>query len=277
LYHFVNFNGTLLDATASIVPASNRSLRYGDGLFETMRREHQKILLEDFHFERLFQGLKILQFELPAFFTPAFLSGQIRDLCEKNNQPLARIRLNVFREESPAFLPVNNRPQYIIESADLPDSKPEPVSLAIYDEERKATGIFSNLKTNNYLLYLMAAKQANQNGFNDSLILNTADRICEATTSNVFFIKDRKLYTPPLSEGCVAGVKRRELLGLLPGLGFPVNEFPLSKEMILDMDEGFLTNAIRGIQPVARIENRVYQSKFTETLIHSLAERSGKN
>ena len=117
--------------------ASNRSLRYGDGLFETMRWEHGKILLESFHFERLFHGLRVLQFELPPDFTADYLSAQIRELCKNNNQDKARIRLNVFREESPALIPVNNRPQFIIESTDLPDPNPNPVSTTIYNEEKK--------------------------------------------------------------------------------------------------------------------------------------------
>lgn len=271
---FINFNGNLKDAAVPVACASNRSLRYGDGLFETMRWEHGKILLESFHFERLFHGLRVLQFELPPDFTADYLSAQIRELCKNNNQDKARIRLNVFREESPALIPVNNRPQFIIESTDLPDPNPNPVSTTIYNEEKKSTGILSNLKTNNHLIYVMAAKHAQLNGFDDALILNVQDRLCEATSSNLFFIRDRHIYTPPLSEGCVAGVMRRYLLNHLPPLGFIVHETSITKEMILDMNEVFLTNAIRGIRPIVRLESRIYPQKLTEALITSLAMKS---
>lgn len=270
---FINFNGSLLDAGAPVVPASNRSLRYGDGLFESMRWENEKIQLGVFHFERLFHGVEILQMELPAGFTPDFLSTQIRELCKKNNQETARIRINVFREESPALLPVNNRPQFIMESANLPDRNPEPVSLTIYPDEKKSTGILSNLKTNNYLLYVMALHYAQKKNFQDALILNTQDRLCEATSSNLFFIRDGKVYTPPLSEGCVAGVMRRQLLILLPQIGFSVEEIPITKEMISDMHEGFLTNAIRGIRPITGIDKQTYSSTQTEALMDSVAKR----
>jgi branched-chain amino acid aminotransferase len=240
------------------VKASNRGLRYGDGLFESMRWENDRISLGDLHFERLTYGLKILQMESPPGFTADYLFMQIRELCKKNGAETARIRLNVFREESPAFFPVNNRLQFIIETAALPDADPQPLRLTVYHEEKKATGILSNLKTNSYLLSVMAGKYARQNGFDDALILNVRDAVCEASASNIFFIKDHAVFTPPLTEGCVAGVMRRWLLQQLPSLGFRVQETPLSLEMIYEMDEVFLTNAIRGIQPVGRLGTREY-------------------
>ena len=275
LGRFINYSGKLLEAALPAITASNRSLRYGDGLFESMRWEHGELSLAGFHFERLFHGLGVLQMEWTEDFNAGYLKDQIAELCIMNNQETARIRLNVFRTESPALFPVNNRLQFIIETADLPDPKPEPLRVGIYAEEKKSTGILSNLKTNNYLIYIMAAKHAHQNGFDDALVLNSADRLCEATSSNVFFIMGRNIYTPPLSEGCVAGVMRRHLLNRLPEQGFSVNEIPITKEMIMDMDEGFLTNAIREIRPVSRIVNREFPQKLTSAIIASLAkERS---
>jgi branched-chain amino acid aminotransferase len=233
-----------------------------------MRWENDRVSLGDFHFERLFRGLEILQMERPPGFTADYLIAQIRELCRKNRQERARIRLNVFREESPAFFPVNNGVQFIIETADLPETGPEPLRLTVYHDEKKPTGILSNLKTSNYLLSVMAARFARQNGFDDALLLNVRDGICEASASNVFFIKARSIFTPPLTEGCVAGVMRRYLLQQLPSLGFAVEETPLSLEMIYEMDEVFLTNAIRKIQPVGRLGTREYRQEIAGSLIY---------
>lgn len=271
---FINFNGSLLNETSPVVKASNRSLRYGDGLFESMRWENDEISLRDFHFERLFHGLDILQMERPPGFTADYLFTQIRELCKKNGRETARIRLNVFREESPAFHPVNNDLQFIIEMADLPGSKPESLRLTVYHDEKKATGILSNLKTNSYLLSVMAAKYAQQRGFDDALMLNARDGVCEASSSNIFFIKDRTVFTPPLTEGCVAGVMRRYLLQQLPSLGFMVQEIPFSLEMIYEMDEVFLTNAIRRIQPVGRLGNKEYPKKAAVSQIISFGQKT---
>ena len=271
---FINFNGSLLDEVNPVVKASNRSLRYGDGLFESMRWENDRISLADYHFERLFHGLDVLQMERPPAFTADYLLTQVRELCKKNRQESARIRLNVFREGSAALLPVNNRAQFIIEMADLPGSGPEPLRLTVYPGEKKSTGILSNIKTNNYLIYIMAAKYAQQNGFDDALILNARGSVCETTSSNTFFVRGRSVFTPPLTEGCVAGVMRRYLLQQLPSLGFTVQEIPISLEMIYEMDEVFLTNAIRRIQPVGRLGNKEYPKKAAVSQIVSFGQKA---
>jgi branched-chain amino acid aminotransferase len=274
LSQFINFNGSLLNETSPVVRASSRAVRYGDGLFESMRWENGRISLGDFHIERLFRGLDILQMERPPGFAADYIFTQIRELCKKNRRETARIRLNVFREESPLLFPENNRLQFIIEMADLPASDPEPLGVTVYRDEKKSTGILSNIKTNNHLIYIMAAKYARLNGFDDALILNVRDGICEATSSNVFFIKDHSVFTPPLTEGCVAGVMRRYLLQQLPSLGFTVQEIPLSLEMIYEMDEVFLTNAIRKIQPVDSMGNKAYPKRAAVSQIVSFGQKT---
>ena len=86
--------------------------------------------------------------------------------------------------------------------------------IDIFPDARKSVDIFSNLKSANYLPYVMAAIWAKENKLNDALILNQHDRICDSTIANVFWVKDNKIFTPPLNEGCVAGVMRRKILEL---------------------------------------------------------------
>ena len=271
---FINYNGELLDAETPVVTASNRSLRYGDGLFETMRWEKGRLELGDLHFDRLWRGMGVLQMEPGSGFTVGYLQEQIRNLCERNGLNNARVRLNVFREDSPALFPLNNRPRFIIETADLPAQNPEPVRAILYTEEKKSPGILSNLKVNNYLLYIMASRHAGKNGFDDSMVLNTAGRLCEATSSNIFFISGKKIFTPALSEGCVAGVMRRHLTGLLPEWGYDVEETIIPKEMPEDMDEAFLTNAIRRIHPVASIGDKKFSQVITREIMSRLSAYS---
>ena len=83
---------------------------------------------------------------------------------------------------------------------------------------------FSNLKSNNYLGYAMGAMYAKKHKFHDCLMLNSSNRICDATVANVFWVKDGKIFTPPLSEGCVAGVMRAHLINRLPENGMEVLE-----------------------------------------------------
>jgi branched-chain amino acid aminotransferase len=269
----INFNGNLIDPQTRLATASNRSLRYGDGLFETMYWDGQLIQNLDYHLDRLFQGLLILHFDLSGGFTREFIGGEIIRLCE-NNSPAtkARVRLNVYREDGSVLLPAVNKPVFIIESSDIPEEIQAPLRLTIFKAETKSTGLLSNLKTNNYLLNLLAIQYAIKNGFDDALLLNHRGNICEASTSNLFMVQKGILFTPALSQGCVAGTKRKELLEKLPVLGFQIEETIITKDMVFEMEEIFLTNAVRGIRPVICIDNTYYSRELTGILVRLLNE-----
>jgi branched-chain amino acid aminotransferase len=91
-------NGKIMAADEPALMASNRGYRYGDGLFETMKVVNGAILLLPLHFERFFNGLSLLKFEIPPLFTAEKLQQQILQLCKKNDcEKLGRVRLSVFR------------------------------------------------------------------------------------------------------------------------------------------------------------------------------------
>ncbi len=267
----INFNGELTDARTPIANAGNRSLRYGDGVFETMYWNGLVIHNLAFHLDRLFQGLETLHFDLSGGFSRSFISDEIKKLCLHNaNAEKARVRLNVFREDGSTLMPEKNKPVFIIETSAYPEENGTPLRLTVYKGEMKSTGLLSNLKTNNYLLNMLAVQHAKENGFDDSIILNSRGNICEASSSNLFMVQKGILFTPALSQGCVAGTKRRELLQILPGLGFQIEETIITKDMIFEMEEIFLTNAIRPIRPVICIDNTYYSRELTTLLVRLL-------
>jgi branched-chain amino acid aminotransferase len=268
---YINFNGSLVRSDKPVVTADNRGLHYGDGFFETIKIVNSEIMLADFHFERLLAAIKLLQFDLPVFFTEEQLSVQILELCKKNNHPQsARVRMMVFRGDGGLYDPKNHFPNYIIQSWALADGKNQlnenGLVTSVFPDGRKACDSFSSLKSNNFLLYAMAALYAKKNQVNDCMILNTHDRICETTIANIFCIKDKIIYTPPLSEGCVAGVMRRYLLKALPGTGYTVIEKQLGLKDMQEADEVFLSNAIRGIRWVQRFEDVEYRNEQTASI-----------
>jgi branched-chain amino acid aminotransferase len=252
-HNFINFDGAILPSKKAILTADNRSFRYGDGLFETLKVKNGRIGLENYHFERLMAGVRLLGFEPPSTFTPRQLAGEILDLCEKNGHSnLARVRLVVFRGDGGLHDPIDPLPHYIIQSGLLAAGAGEfnknGLVLDIFPDGRKACDAFSNLKSNNYLVYVMAALHARKNQLDDCLVLNTRDRIADSSIANLFYSKDGKIFTPPLSEGCVAGVMRQCLTDLLPKTGFTLIEKTTTAEDLQNAEGVFLTNAIRGIQ-----------------------------
>ena len=267
--HFFCYNDEFYPAGTSVIKPGNRSLRYGDGLFETMKMVNEKIINKDFHFERLFNGLQTLQFDIPKNFTASFLEKKLRETAEKNNHTnTTRMRLMIFRGNGGIFDPENLLPNYIIETWALPDNyfNENGLIVDIFPGAKKSCDIFSNLKSNNYLPYVMAGLFAKKNKLNDCIVLNSFDRVCDSAIANVFIIKGNTIYTPPLTEGCVAGVMRRWLLEKFNDVKHPVIEKNISENDLLNADEIFLTNAISYLRWVAGFRGKNYSNKITRSI-----------
>jgi branched-chain amino acid aminotransferase len=275
---FILFNGKFLPAATALVGADNRGLRFGDGLFETFRFTQGKIAFEEWHFERLFKGLNKLGFECPALYTPAALAGLTATLCRKNGHSSARVRINIFRGNGGLYDPENHHPHTIIQTWPLPGNGFElnenGLVAGVYTEANKPMDAFANLKTNNFLAYTMAALHAKKQHWNEAFVLNTAGRICDATIANIFIVKDGQITTPPLTEGCIAGIMRRHFLEQLPLHGYRVQEKALPLEDLLAADELFLTNAVRGIRWVRECGPSSYTNLQTLQIFNKLLKKN---
>jgi branched-chain amino acid aminotransferase len=135
---------------------------------------------------------------------------------------------------------------------------------------KKSLDQFSKFKTINSLLYVQAAIYANQNNFNDSLILNGEGNIIESSSSNVFIASNGVLYTPPLDDGCVGGIMRMNVINLAINNGIKVYEYSLKPQNLLIADEVFLTNAIKGIEWVGGFQNKRYYNSLSRKIIDFL-------
>ena len=270
---FINYNGKIIDGAAAFIPASDHSYRYGDGLFETMKIARGSILYREYHFDRLFSGLDLLKFRYAKVFTRQRLTDEIAALCEKNNcTALARVRLSVSRGNGGLY-DCDERCSYLIECWPLEPNGLNENGLVvdIYPSSRKSIDAFSNLKSANYLSYVMGAIWAKENQLNDALIVNSEGRICDATIANLFWIKTGQIFTPPLSEGCVAGVMRRRIIDFSRDsqLG-QINEMALTETILLEADEVFLTNVTSTLRWVKQIRDKAYSNKLASKLFAEL-------
>ena len=274
---FVVINGAFLEKSKAGLSPDDHSYRYGDGLFETMRIVKGNILLEEYHFERLFSGLEILKFKSPALFTKQKISEQVKELCKKNSiEESAKVRLSVSRG-SGGLYDCDNSLSYLIESWPVEQNNDtlneNGLIIDIFSDARKSIDKFSNLKSANYLPYVMAAIWAKENKLNDALILNQHGRICDSTIANVFWVKENSIFTPPLNEGCVAGVMRKKILELAThNSDLRVLESILTEDILLQADEVFLTNAITGIRWVKECRNKDYQNTISSKIFTKLGE-----
>ena len=261
-FHSMNsicLNGKIVSADEPVLMVDNRSYRYGDGLFETMKVVNRKIVLESYHFDRFFSSLALMRFKIPALVTAKRLQKQVLLLCERNKcEALARVRLSVFRGNGGIFESLDDF-QYSIECWPLGESinqlNENGLVIDIFPDARKSCDQFSNLKSANYLPYTMAARYAKENKLNECLVLNVHERIADATIANIFIVKGGDIITPPPGEGCVKGVMRRYLIEKVKA-----EEKEISESDLREADEVFLTNAISGIRWVKSFRDKNYSN-----------------
>lgn len=275
--NYFNYNGKMFKEGSPIIGADNRGLRYGDGLFETMKMKNGQLIFEDEHFARLWKGMKVLQFDIPKHFTVDSLRQEIIDLAKKNgHEPAARIRLNIVRGDGGLYDAKNHVPNYIIQTWTLPDGNGQwngnGLVLGIYEGVKKSCDILSNIKHNNYLPYVMAALHAKREKWNDAILLNSNGRVCDTTIANVFTVKDDVIYTPTLSEGCVAGIMRKMLIKKIADSAWQLVEKDLTIDDLLNANEVFLTNSIYNLRWVQRIGDSVYQPTISKQIYTELIQ-----
>lgn len=273
---YFNYNGkTLLEDTAITGP-DNRGLRYGDGLFETIKYKNGQLILADEHFARLWKGMQLMQFEPSKIFTPDLLEREIVQLLKKNNQGSARVRISAIRGNGGLYDAKNHAPNYIIQSWPLTENNESlnenGLQLCIYQGAKKSIDSFSNLKHNNFLPYFMGALQAKKQQCNDAVILNSSGHVADTSIANIFLIKGGTIYTPSLAEGCVAGVMRRFIIQQLTVAGYTIEETEIRIKTLMEADEVFLTNSIYNIRWVAGIDDKKYTNVITRKIYEYLRQ-----
>ncbi|WP_162817919.1 aminotransferase class IV [Niabella yanshanensis] len=259
-------NGTYKNESEPIIRAGNKSYRYGDGFFETLKVWKGAILFETYHQKRIEKSLDILQYARPAHFSITPIFSQVIQLCEKNGcVHAARVRLS-FSHGNGGLFDGDDQLQYIIEAWPLEPANnhfnENGLVTGFFREIKKSCDSYANIKSASALLYTVAANYSRLHQWNDCIIWNQRENICETIIANLFWIKDNRIYTPALTEGCVDGVMRSFLIDQIG----TVTETPCRTEDLLGADEVFLTNAIRGIRWVKSIEEVNYKGNLSREL-----------
>ncbi len=269
-------NGKIFSLDQPGISIESRALRYGEGIFETIRMHQGKMPFFKMHMERMFAGMETLQLKPPPFTGPEKIQQQIESLVSKNKSGQhARVRISCLGKEGGVWDRTDAHADIIIQTWSLPDNYREfntnGLIVDICMNARKSADILSNLKSNNYLPYLYAANEGRKLKVNDMLLLNYNEYIVDSTIANVFVVKDNIILTPMLEDGPVAGVMRRWILETLSG-DFSIREQHISINDLLNADEVFLTNAAFGLRWVQRIKDNEYGNLMAQKIYHQISK-----
>lgn len=276
----INVNGEMVPADAAVFSAENRGFRYGDGLFETMRYRDGELMFTDLHLDRVRKGMRTLKLEGYSQLDKYFLREKVEELVRRNKTgPSARVRLGIYRQGGGLYAPETNKMGYVLQVSKLTDTayagNSRGLIVDVYDEVTKPVTALSGLKTCNSLPFVLAGVFKNQHKLDDVLLLNQHGFLCEAISSNVFVVYQNRLFTPALSEGCVAGVMRQVVMHLAKKHDLDLVEAQISPQVLNEAEEVFLTNAVQGIRWVMGYNRKRYFNEMYRFLLNALNQVKG--
>ncbi len=270
----VNINGELHPAEAPVLRVDNRAFHFGDGLFESMRVVNGRSCFIDAHWARLTTGAALLHIELPKNMDRAGFEQAVVDLVKATGITSGRCRFTLFRSGGGYYRPETDHGSYVIELVPMDEPhhtlNQHGLMVDIWPEMRKPINELSRHKTLNAQYYIMAALWSRQRGLDDCLLQNERGNIIESSAGNLFIVSNGVLYTPSLSDGCLGGVMRAQVINLALANGIKVYECSLNPQNLLAADELFFTNAILGIRWVGGYRTKRYAHKLSGNLMEML-------
>jgi len=278
----INFNGNIVAQEDSIL-TQNRAFLYGDGVFETLKIINNKILFLEDHYFRLMASMRVVRMEIPMNFTMEYFEEQVLSLVnQKNISSSARARITVFRNDGGFYLPKTNEVSYLIHATPLESTlyalNTGEYEVDLYKDFYVTKQLLSSIKTTNKMINVTGSIFAHENGLANCILVNDTKNVVEALQGNLFMVVGKKMITPPISEGCLNGIMRKQILALAKKTeGIEVLEEIISPFDLQKADELFLTNVITGIQPITKYRKKEFTSNLAHLLVQKLNESISEN
>ena len=278
----INFNGNLVAEDENVL-THNRAFLYGDGVFETLKIINNKILFLEDHYFRLMASMRVVRMEIPMNFTMEFFEEQVLKLVlQKGISASARARITVFRNNGGLYLPKTSEVSYLIHATPLEKTlyalNTAEYEVDLYKDFYVTKQLLSSIKTTNKMINVIGSIFAHENGLANCLLVNDTKNVVEGLQGNLFMLIGKKLITPPISEGCLNGIMRKQILALAKKIeGIEVLEEIISPFDLQKADELFLTNVVMGIQPITKYRKKEFTSNLAHLLVQKLNESISEN
>lgn len=278
----LNNNGNIED-NESVISINNRGYNYGDALFETLKVLNGSILFWEDHYFRLMASMRILRMEIPMTFTMEYLEAEILKTLDSNNLKggSARVKLLLHRIAGGLYLPEDNSVNYIILAKKLTDSiyklNVSKYEVDLFKDFYVSPSLLSTLKTNNKAINVVGSIYAKENNLDNCFLINTNKNVIEALNGNLFLVKGNTIKTPPLADGCLKGVMRKQVIELIKNLSdYNLEEVSISTFELQKADELFITNVIKGIQPVTKYRKKTFTNQVAKLIIDKINLKTEK-
>jgi branched-chain amino acid aminotransferase len=268
------YNGTLVESDEEPI-LLNRGFLFGDAIFETMKIVKNKILFFEDHYFRLMSSMRIARMQIPMEFTMEFCEELILSFVKQRELTNSRVRMTVFRDNGGLYQPEKKSVSYILTAENIENPSyslsSKPFEIDLYKDNFCSKQLLSTIKSNNKLLHVLASIYAQENDLDSCILLNTDKNVAEAISGNLFMVIQNKIVTPPITDGCLNGVMRKQISAeIIKRNDFTFEERSISPFELQSADELFITNVITGIQPITKYRKKEYGTEISRYLIEKM-------
>jgi branched-chain amino acid aminotransferase len=255
----VYLDGAILNEGEALIPAGDRGVLFGDGIFETVRAYDGKPFRMDRHLDRLSAGCRELRLTgVPSDEVIAAAVAELYRLNVVSGDAYVRITLTggIFDGNRTLQRPGPPHVYIVVKPFEgYPQEWYERGMRVVVSGIRRSEGSpLSRIKSNNYLANLMAKQEARDRGGDDAVLLNSSGYLTEGTSSNLFLVWRGKVATPGVECGLLPGVTREAVLELCEEYGIACETGLLALDELLQADEAFFTVSTGEIVPIAEVE-----------------------
>ncbi len=244
-------NGKTYENQDKTITPMSQAFMFGYGLFETMKVLKGKILFLDEHLERLNKGCKTLKLELNE------KKSKIKENCYKLLK-LSEIENGVLK----ILYAKGNDENYLLlttrQNSYTKEDYKRGFKLMISEYKRNQNSLLTFIKSNNYMENLIVKQQSKELGYDEVLFLNTDNYLAEGAASNIFWIKDKIVYTPSIECGLLPGIVRNKIMEASENLGLKVKMGKFIEEDLMDSEEVFITNSVMDIMPISQVKEKIF-------------------
>lgn len=237
------------------VPANDRGLLLGDGLFETVLAVDGALQAFEAHLERMVRGCAVIGIQPPDPIAARAAAEQaLADGGLASGRAAVRLTLTAGAGRG-LDRPVPATGRLIVQASPAVGTS-EPVNLATVAIRRNQTSPLTRIKSLSYLDNILARRQARDAGAEEALMLNTQGELACAAAANLFWVRDARLCTPALECGVLGGIVRSQVIAAARAMGVETIETAAPLQALDDADGVFLTNSLIGVRAVGRLDGR---------------------
>jgi branched-chain amino acid aminotransferase len=274
LPHYIWINGTFVAYQEAKINVMTHSLHYSGGVCEGERAYNGKIFKLEQHVQRLIESANILRMNIPYNFAEIIEAHHA--LIKRNNIKDAYIRPLVWQgSESLNLVNSNSSDNLLIASVSSMAREAKPLSLHIANWRKcHPNSLPPQCKSSgHYNMMIVCQKEAKSLGYDDAILLDWQGFIAECTTTNIFFVKDGKLFTP-IADGFLNGITRQTIIELAKNLGIDVKEEHITLDRLIEFDECFVTGTSMEVKGVESVEIKDEKIIFKDYVITDILKNA---